>query len=209
MTAPSYNLIVNNESTEEGYALIFCQKPDANTPDVQTYAWLSKFLYPGVKADFSWQMQWAFMWKQINSINESQQIVLTDLQTNNKITLDYDAGHQAFHFADQAQGDSPGSLYIEESANVPNGMAQVGLALSGHPAFLVNSQPNMNVVITPKPSYFLMFGTHEDQGPISIEQYSKAVALNYPPNIYSLTATIRQDGSISVENSPLLFTGES
>lgn len=209
MSTLDYNLIVKNESTEDGYVLIFCQKPETNSPDIQTYAWQSKFLYSGVKADFTWQMQWAFMWKQINSVNESQQLVPTDLQTNNKITLDYDAGHQAFHFTNQEQGDPAGNFYIQETASVPSNMAQVGLALSGHPAFLVNSQPNMNVVITPKPSYFLMFGTHENTGPISVDQYTKAIEVKFPPNIFSLTATIKQDGTISVENSPLLFTDES
>lgn len=205
MSTPNYNLIVKNESGEEGYALIFCKQPDANSPDIQTYAWQSKFLYSGVNATFTWQLQWAFMWKQINSVNESQQLVPTDLKTNNKITLDYDAGHQAFHFSNQEQGDYAGNVYIQETMNVPSDMAQVGLALSGHPAFLINSQPNMNVIITPKPSYFLVFGSHEDTGPVSIDQYTKALEIRFPPNIYSLTATINQDGTISVENSPLMF----
>lgn len=204
MNAPAYKLTVNNQSTSEGYVLIFLEKPDASQPDMQTFAWQSKFLYSDVEADFSWELDWGFIWQQTNAVNASQQIVPADLQTKNQITLSYDASHQAFHFSKLTQGASAGQLRIVEDSSVPIGMVDVGVALSGHPAFMVKSQPNMTVAITPKPSYWLAFGNSESKGPINVGEYTNAVKLQFPPNIYALTATIHPDKSITIENTPLL-----
>lgn len=204
MKMPDYKLKVNNESGKDGYVMIFCGKPDSSYSDIQTYAWQSKFIYTGVRAEFKWQVQWAFMWRQLNAVNESQQIVSADLQANNEITLDYDIPHQAFHFCDQKQGDEVGYLYIKETVNVPGNMAQVGVALSGHPVFMVNSEPNLNVKISPKANYFIIFGDSDHSGPIDVDELTEAVEIKFPSNIFSLTAVINSDGCISVESSPLL-----
>ena len=203
MSNPDYELIIKNDSQTNGYAMLFCEKPDTGSPDLLTYVWQTKFLYSGVQASLKWQIDWGFMWRQINSVNASQQIVPANLETSNKIQLAYDSEHQAFHFLEPTNGEQPGSILISTEPTVPVNMAEVGLALAGNPAFLVKALPNMNYIFTPKPAYWLVFGETNETGPVDIASLTNAVAINFPVNIYSLTATIQKDGTITLENTPL------
>ena len=205
MSKPEYELIIKNDSQTNGYAMIFCEKPDVSEPDLLTYVWQTKFLYSGVQASLKWQIDWGFMWRQINSVNASQQIVPANLETSNKIQLAYDSEHQAFHFLEPTNGEQPGSILISTEPTVPVNMAEVGLALAGNPAFLVKALPNMNYIFTPKLAYWLVFGETNETGPVDVSAYTNAVAINFPANIYSLTATIQKDGTITLENTPLVL----
>lgn len=204
MSNPDYELVIKNDSQKDGYAMIFCEKPDTSSPDLLTYVWQTKFLYSGVQASLKWQIDWGFMWRQINSVNASQQIVPANLETSNKIDLEYDSEHQAFHFSEPTKGEQPGSILISAEPTVPVNTAEVGLALAGNPAFLVKALPNLNYTFTPKPTYWLVFGETNETGPVDASAYSNAVAINFPANIFSLTAIIQPDGTITVENTPLV-----
>lgn len=205
MSKPEYELIIKNESLTNGYAMIFCEKPDVSEPDLLTYVWQTKFLYSGVQASIKWQIDWGFMWRQVNSVHASQQIVPANLEANNKIQLAYDSEHKAFHFSEPTNGDHPGTIQISVDSTVPSNAAEVGLALAGNPAYLVKAQPNLNYLFTPKPAYWLVFGETNETGPVDASAYTNAVAINFPANIYSLTATIQKDGTITLENTPLIL----
>jgi hypothetical protein len=196
MSKPKYTVIVQNKSGKDGFALLFAQQ--------SAYpVWQSKFTYNDVNSVFEWQENFGFVWQQYGAKNNSQQILPTDLKTNNEITLDYDAQHQAFRFKDQKQGNPPGTLIINQSSTIPSGTVRIGLAIAGYPAAMQDSHPNSTLTIVQCSKYYVAFDVEEQTGVVNVNKTSKLALLKFPPNIYSLTATINEDFTWTVNNTPL------
>jgi len=203
MSNPEYELIINNDSQTDGYAMIFCEQPDSGGLKLRTYAWQTKFLYSGVQALFKWQIQWGFMWRQTDAAIASQQVVPADPESTNQIELQYDSEHQAFRFSELSQGNERGCISIIADSSVPLNTVEVGLALAGNPTCMTVALPNTVNIFKPRPCYWLVFSETNETGPVDIASLTNAVAINFQANIYSLTATIQKDGTITVENTPL------
>jgi len=178
-----YTLNVKNNSTQTGSFCIFQEAPDVNIPGITTLAWLAKPAHPTSLLEFQWGLDYSFVWAKTTNL-EPGTIVKTsqawdaNLSTMNHVDFDFSDG--AYTFSDPSQGDYEGNLYIDQTKRVMSNDASVGIGMSGKGSFLVPSQPNMKVIMTPKPTYWLVFGNFEE-GEIldTTEVTENAVKLQY------------------------------
>ncbi len=161
----TYTLSVFNDSTQTGHFCIYQAPPDTNIGNIITLAWLAKPAHPSTLLEFEWELDYDFVWtKQTNlragSIVNTSQAWSANLSTQNQI--DFDLQGDAYTFLNASQGGYEGNLYINQSQRVQTKEAYVGIGMSGKGTFLVESQPNMKVVMTPKPTYWLVFSNYQE-----------------------------------------------
>ncbi len=166
-----YQLNVQNNSTQTGSFCIFQELPDVNVPGIVTLAWLAKSAHPTTHLEFQWGLDYCFVWHKTKSLSpgtivESGQSWDANLSTLNHINFNFENG--AYTFSNPSQGDYEGNLYIDQTKRVRANDASVGIGMSGKGAFAVASQPNMKVIFTPKPAYWLIFGNFEEGEVIDI-----------------------------------------
>jgi hypothetical protein len=178
-----YILNVKNNSTQTGSFCIYQEVPDTNLPGITTLAWLAKPAHPSTLLEFEWNTQYCFVWskttgKKSGTMIKTSQTWDANLSTLNHVNFDYVGGD--YTFSDQSQGDYEGNLYIDQTKRVVSNDASVGIGMSGKGSFMVSSQPNMKFIITPKPTYWLLFGDYEEGDVLDITQVTdSAVKLLY------------------------------
>jgi hypothetical protein len=166
-----------NNSTQSGNFCIFQELPDVNVPNVVTLAWLSKAAHPTTKLNFDWTVDYSFFWStqfdlRPGSHVQAEQSWDANLDTTNLITLD--RSDDAYTFANQRQGAYENNLYIHQTHRVQSDTASVGIGMSGKGAFAVKSQPNMSIIMTPKPIYWVVFGYFEEGEIIDIAEVTES-----------------------------------
>jgi len=173
----TYSLTIENNSTQSGDFCIFQEVPDVNVPNVVTLAWLSKTGHPTTKITFDWLIDYSFFWSTQTDLVagahvKAEQCWKANLATGNLLDLDrYDG---AYTFTRQRQGEYEGNLYINQTGRVQSDDASVGIAMSGKGAFAVKSQPNMKIIMTPKPTYYVVFGYFEEGDVIDIAEVTES-----------------------------------
>jgi hypothetical protein len=199
-----YSVIFVNNSTQTGSACMYQQDPDIAIPDVMSLAWFTKATRPTTKVLFTWSIDYNFVWSETGTlvpgvVFSASQTWDADLSTSNQVTFS-DAGG-AYTFQDQRQGARPGSLYITEDGTIPAGRASVGVGMSGFGTFAVQAQPNMNLVFTPHPEYWITFGNYVQGEVMDISSVNNPALITFPPNVYSMTAILNADNTWTIAST--------
>ena len=97
-------------------------------------------------------------------------------------------------FSEATAGASKGTLKINDSASVPPNTFSAGLAMSDKGIYVESAEPNISRVFTPSPSYWVCAMDQVKEGEILNVQGQ----LNYPTNVYNLTATLNPDNTWKV-----------
>lgn len=195
-----YSVEFINKSSNSGNVAIFQKAPDQKAQNIFSLAWFSKFVNPNVHETFRWNINYSFVWSDTGQVKpgvifEGGEEVPADLQSANTITLDYNGGYL---FSPTSFTGQAGSLYIDESGNVPLKQAAVGIGMSNAGTFVKAAQPNLHLEFIPHPSYWIVFGNYEEGEILDIEQISNAVELVFEPNIYNVVATLQQNNTWAV-----------
>ena len=194
-----YTLIFKNQSTMVGDVCVYQQDPDMGMQDVMSVAWFAKGAAPTTQLTFRWSIDYCFVWDEVGQLSsgivfEAAQIWDADLRTLNAITLTLLRG-DIYTFADQRAGPYEGNLYIYGGSMLPVGEVAVGIGMSGRPTYVASAQPNWSWVFTPKPSYWITFGTYETGVVLDVESISSFAEIEFPPNVYSMTAILQPDNT--------------
>lgn len=173
----AYSLNIKNESTQCGNFCIFQEVPDVNIPNIVTLAWLSKTAHPTTQVTFDWKLAYSFFWSTHTNLSAGAKVTAAqswraNLDTINKVT--FDRINNAYTFTNQTQGAYNGNLYIEQTGQVQANDASVGVAMSGKGAFALMSQPNMRIIMTPKPTYYVVFGNFTEGEIIDIGEVAES-----------------------------------
>jgi len=176
MISTKYTLSVKNDSTQTGNFCIYQDPPDTNVGNITTVAWLAKAAHPTTLLEFEWSLDYDFVWAKTTNLRpgtiiKTSQAWPANLSTMNKV--DFDFQNQAYTFDNQGQGGYEGNLYIDQSQRVNTRDAAVGIGMSGKGSFFVESQPNMKLILTPKPTYWLLFGQYSEGEVLDIEKVTK------------------------------------
>lgn len=195
-----YTLIFVNNSTNFADACVYQQDPNISSANPLSLAWFTKAAYPGTNVIFQWSINYNFVWSQTGTlapgvIFTASQHPSADLSTTNKITLTKVGG--AYNFINQGPG-TPGTLNIIEDGTVPKYDASVGIGMSGFGTFVVQAQPNWNLNFTPHPEYWITFGTYTQGQVMDISSISNPQQIEFPENVYSLTATLDSNNNWTV-----------
>jgi len=177
---------VTNNSTQYQDLCIYQNPVDLGVPDAMALAWLTAPAWPKTTVTFTWTLNYSFVWSQTGSLQpgvtflaqQNQSADPSDL-TANQVLFDYRNG--AFTFAPGVAPGVPelGSLYVTESSRVPIGTATVGIGMSNAGVFAVQAQPNMNLVFTPDPEYWVTAGTYEQGKVLDIEQITNSAIVGF------------------------------
>lgn len=206
-----YTLNAVNNSTQTGSICVYQSDPNVNNPQVMSLAWFSKAVAPKTKTKFTWTIDYSFVWSETGQlvpgvVFDASQTFPADLSSTNQVTFMKAGG--AFTFANQTAGPGAGSLYIMEDGSIPSNTASVGIGMSGAGTFAVPSQPNMTLIFSPHPKYWVTFGNYEAGEVLDITSISQKAQIDYPINVYSMTATFGADNKWTIgstANANLLF----
>jgi hypothetical protein len=197
-----YSVVFVNNSSQTGSACIYQQDPNIGIPDVMSLAWFAKLAAPTTKISFQWTINYNFVWSQTGAlvpgvIFMASQTWAADLSSTNQVTFTNNGG--AYTFKNQTKGPAQGNLYITEDGTIPPNQAAVGVGMSGFGTFVVQSQPNMNLIFTPHPEYWITFGNFMQGEVMDITEINNPGQIQFPPNVYSMTATLNADNTWTIQ----------
>lgn len=201
-----YTIVFQNNSPNPGTVTLYQTEP--NNPDAMPIAWLTRYAYPTTRVTFTWSLQYDFVWSQTGTlvpgiIASAAQVWPADLTTTNQVTLTYD---RAFTFKDQTAGPTAGTLYIRADSSIPPNTASVGIGMSGAATMLVQASANMTYMFIPNPQYWITFGSYTSGEAIDVSVVTNPAQIVFPPNIYSMTATLNPDNTWTIAQTSVLNT---
>jgi hypothetical protein len=204
MAGVTYSLIFKNASTNQGSGCVYQEDPNLNLPNVLSLAWFSKVAAKNSTVTFTWTIDYSFVWAETGELIPgvffmAGQTPSADLSTMNSITLSYLGG--AYQFQNQGPGAGSGNLYIREDSTVPLKQASVGIGMSGAGTFVVQAQPNYNLIFTPHPKYYITFGTFTAGQVLDIAAVTNKAEILFPPGVTSMTAILGPDNSWTVKST--------
>lgn len=193
MAAQNYTLRFKNRSNSQHDFLCYQQSIEVNTPYVYTLAWFAKPVANGVDVDFTWTIDYSFVWSEQGTLKpgitfKAQQALAADLQSANLVNF-ADIGN-AFQFANLVGTGAQGSLTIDCDDTIPKGAAYVGVGMSGQGTHVVAAEPNFAAVFTPHPEYWISFGSFEPGQVLDTQTMVNSEPVPFPVNVYGMTATL-------------------
>ena len=184
----------------------FPEATDTGVEDVFSLAWFAKKANPSTSVTFKWSLDYSFVWDETGVLTpgvtfDASQVVSADPANTNQNAVTFDCPDGAYQF-EPAQGPAPGSLYINESGNIPANQASVGVGMAGYGIFADQAQPNLNLAFTPDPNYWIIAGTFVQGQVMAEETFTQAAPVVFPDNVYSMTATLQANNTWSVVPTP-------
>jgi rhizosphere induced protein len=215
MSSTQYTLRVVNQSSNFFDMCVYQEDPDLGVPDALSLAWFAKPAYPTTTVVFRWGIDYSFIWSETGELKpgvyfDASQVWPADPSVNgvagptkpgNQIGFSH-PDKNAYTFTSTPTANArTGSLYIKEDNTIPLKRAAVGIGMSGSGTFAVQSQPNMNLTFTPHPIYYLAAGTFSEGEVLDIASITNPTDVQFPPGVFSMTATLLQNNSWKVEPS--------
>lgn len=197
-----FTLIFANNSTQFGSVCLFQTDPTAADPNIMALAWLTKAAFPTTRVAITWTSDYDFFWSETGSLAtgvsvESSQAWPVNPQQANHVTFTHE--NAAYTFTDPKLDQSHPGLIIDETSAVPPGVARVGIAMAGAPVLLVKAQPNMTLMFSPHPKYWIAFGDYHQGQAIEFGAISNKAEVVFPPGIYTMNVTLNPDNTFTVE----------
>jgi hypothetical protein len=207
-----YSIVFQNDSTNFGNACVYQRDANIGVPNVMSLAWFSQSAYPTTNIVFDWDVNYSFVWGETGVLIpgvtfSASQTWSADPVAANQVGLTFatPAGlvtPPAFTFTNITATGTAGSLSIAQDGTIPGNLGSVGLAVSGSPAFVAPAQPNLNLVFTPHPSYWITFGNYTPGQVLNVEAITNSAQIAFPPNVYTMFATCNADNSWSISQTP-------
>jgi hypothetical protein len=199
-------MTVTNNSSQFQDLCVYQKPVDLGVPNAMSLAWLTAPAWPGTTVTFNWSLDYSFVWAQMGSLKPGVTFLAQQTQASdpddlnaNQVMFDYRNG--AFNFVPGNASGSPqlGSLYIRELSTVPIGTATVGIGMSGSGVFAVPAEPNMNLVFTPHPAYWITAGTFEQGQVVDIEQITNEAEVDFDAT-FDMTAVLAKNNTWQVSS---------
>lgn len=200
----NYSLTVINNSTQFQDLCVYQKPVDLGVPNAMSLAWLTAPAWPTTTVTFSWSLDYCFVWSQTGSLQpgvtfKAQQTWAAnpDDLTQNQVLFNFD--NDAFTFQAGSAAGTPqlGSLYIRELSSVPVGTATVGIGMATAGVFAVQAEPNMNLVFSPHPEYWITAGTFEQGEVLDIEQITNEAPVPFN-GTFDMVATLSSQNTWTV-----------
>lgn len=212
----NYSLAITNNSTQFQNLCIYQKPVDLGVPNALSLAWLTAPAWPGTTVTFNWDVDYCFVWSQTGTLQpgvtfKAQQTVSADpnnLNNNQVVFADqlpqWGGTKPALTFLPgSAAGNAQlGSLYIRELSTIPPRSASVGIGMSNAGVFVVDAEPNMNLVFTPHPEYWVTAGLFEQGEVLNIEQITNTAMVDF-------NSTFNMNAVLAADNTWTITSGQS
>jgi hypothetical protein len=197
-----YSVVFYNDSSMAAAACLYQTGAGLTVPGtVHSVAWLAKTAAPTTTIKFQWSTDYSFYWAETGKLGAGAMLTgsqMWPVDTLNQVTLSHPADY--YTFSNQIAGPDPKNYYINQDKSIPANMAAAGLGMAGQATFAVQAQPNFTLIFNPTPSYFIAFGNYTNGQVLDPATVPNAAALVFPPNIYSLAATLNANNTWTIES---------
>jgi hypothetical protein len=196
-----------NNSNVPGSFMVFQQLEGGY--QLNSLAWFARYAYPNTTLRFDWDdAAYDFVWAASGNITpgiviNASQVVPANLSAGNQISFSYDAANRTFNLHNLSSGSPAGTLAVRQDSSIPMNAVAVGIGMSGAPTVVVQGSPNMTVTFTPRPTYWVAFGTFQQGQLLDIETITQPVQVVFPPNVVSMTATLNADNTFTISQNIL------
>lgn len=205
MPGTQYALSVANNSSDYVDLCVYQTQPNLSLRNVMSLAWFAEPAWPTTTVKFEWTINYSFVWDQTGMlipgvVFDASQSWPADPSniTNNQVYFTYSQNAYTFQPSTLVQAPEVGNLYIQESGTIPLKEASVGIGMSGAGTFVVQAEPNKNLVFSPHPEYWITAGTFQPGQVLDVEQITNSAALQFPPGVFELDATLNLDNTWTV-----------
>jgi hypothetical protein len=223
-TGTRYTLRLFNNSNKDWDFCVYQNDPNIDNPEVMSTAWFVQPLAQSSRSTISWNLDWDFIWDQTGELQpgitfDASQVWPADPAAVNvwstpqsagdQVTFAYDPIKKEYTFGSgdgQSHQPQNGTLYIYQQGSVPSNQSSVGLAMSGNPVYAMQAQPNIVAEFTPHPVYFITAGSFETGEVLDVTSISRPAGIQYPPGIYSMTATLDTSNNWTIAPTSQLAT---
>ena len=195
-----YSVQMKNQSNQS-WSFVVYQQPPANA---ESLAWFASPFNIGVGSEitFSWNLSYQFVWAATGvlqpGINFSA-LGMKDCDPTGANTTNFTITNNTPGLSDSVFGSASGTLKIVDGRDVPPNKYSVAVAMSQNGVFAVNAGPNLTHVFTPTPTYWVTAMQNVKEGDVmDINTVTQNTQLKFPPNVYSLTATLQADNTWAV-----------
>ena len=197
--------LINNGNREWKF-YVYQKDPNRRQPDVFCLAWLVSpyLLRVDAQVEFQWSLDYVFVWNSTGKLKPGVTVVTSGKQEcspsgNNATTF---KALPAPGLSEATHGSESGTLIIKDDGDVPADTFSVGIGMSGAGTFLQQAEPSLLHKFTPKPSYWVAAGLDVEVGTVlDIQTITPTAEVQFPPGIYSITATLNKDNTWSVVKS--------
>jgi hypothetical protein len=84
---------------------------------------------------------------------------------------------------------------------VPGNTASVRVGMAGSPIYMKSALPNMNYYFTPRPQYWVVFGSAVKGETVNFSSITKSEAVIFPSNIYEVNVILNDDDTWTIEQT--------
>ena len=203
--APQFELTVVNNSSAFEDVCVYQSPVDLGVQDALALAWLTAPAHPLTTVTFTWTETYNFVWSDTADLSpgvtfNASEVVPADPNnpTQQQILLGYEEGAYTFLNGQAVGQPQLGNLYIQELDTVPLNGASVGIGMSGAGTFVTAAEPNINLVFTPRPQYWVAAGTFEAGQVLSLQELTGSSHVAFPPGVFAMTAVLNQDNTWTI-----------
>jgi rhizosphere induced protein len=196
-SATQYNLVCTNNSSTDWVFYVYQTMP-SQPSDVFSLAWFASpyKVSVGSSITFTWGIDYSFVWGQTGTVApgvlfSASGIKPCSLTGANMTTFSLD--NNAPQLSTPVSGGQAGSLTINEASNVPNGTFSTGIGMSGYGTFVQQAYANTTQVYTPTPKYWIAAANQMQMGVVLAQTVNQAASFDFPPNVYTVRATLGQN----------------
>jgi len=198
-----YSLRIINNSDQSGDFCLYQVNPKVRDPYIMSLAWFSKRAFPKTSLMYEWALDYDFTWANTGSLKQGviftpSQLINGGLNHDNMITFTQENGSP--QFKDLATNPAfEGLQRIECDGTTVRHQTAIGVGVSNLPAFARQSEPNMGFSFSPQVQYRLTFGYYQQGEALNLDQISHFTIIDFPPNVYSMTATLNPNNTWTVQ----------
>ncbi|MEY9904852.1 hypothetical protein ABIA35_001068 [Catenulispora sp. MAP12-49] len=183
----AYRLEVQNNSSGFTNFCMYQSVPDTNLGvQVETLAWFVELAYPTTTVTFDWTVDYSFCWSETGPLSPgvtftASQVWAADPMNPVQQAVQFLRSNGAYTFERLAADPTrhAGDLYVEQGGDVPLRAASVGIGMSGTGTHAVQAQPNLHLVFTPHPRYWIVAGEFEHGEVLDVAELSNALEIDY------------------------------
>lgn len=197
-----YKVTITNESNQAWTFLVY-QEPPANA---QSLAWLAssyKIENDGGYIKFEWGIDYQFVWADTGELLPGVNFEAgghKDCEPSNNNVTTFTVENNTPHLTPSKPGGDDGYLTIHNDRNVPANTYSVGVAMSKKGVFAVNAGPSLTHTFKPTPNYWVGAMNDVQEGDVmDIKTITQRAQLQFPPNIYHLSATLNKQNEWEIK----------
>ena len=201
--AQKYKLSVINDGHRDWKFYVYQKDPYQTQPDVFSLAWIvSPFLLRNqTQIEFQWSSEYAFVWNKSGKLKPGVTVVTSGKQdcSPSGCNATVFKAKPAPGLSEPTKEAEPGILLIKDDDDVAPDTFSVGIGMSGAGTFLQQAGPSLIHKFIPTPSYWVAAGIDVEVGSVlDIQSITPTTEVNFPPNVYSMTATLKKDNTWSL-----------